>query len=320
MNTRNIISRVAALLVVLLAGACEKVDIPREELTGSYERVYMAAAARNPNEVVLKMADTVYHVTYGASVGGYSAPVQDIEIQFVVDSAKVQAYNETNNTSYSLLPASCYELEQAHAVIPAGAVATEPLSIRVNPASGMELFREYLLPVSVSADTKINASLQTAYYIIKASLDFADFPEYDRSGWSILGASSEEPAEGATNGGLAIHAIDGATSTFWHTKWDGGYAPPPHWLAIDMGQTQTLHGLAFTGRQSSNNGKPHTVEVETSGNGTDWAPAGTLTLANSNAQQKFFLTAFPQCRYIRITVSANYGNVEYTHLAELGAF
>src|SRR5690606_36448424 len=157
MNTKNIISRVAAVLAVMLAGACEKVDIPREELTGSFERVYMAAAARNPNEVVLKMADTTYQVTYGASVGGYSAPAQDIAVQFVVDSAKVQSYNETNHTSYSLLPASCYELEQERAVIPAGAVATKPLSIRVNPASGMELFREYILPISVSpvsADTK----------------------------------------------------------------------------------------------------------------------------------------------------------------------
>lgn len=322
MNTKNIISPLVLSLAAVLFAACEKIAIPRDELTDSYDNVYLAAAARNPNEVTLKMADSTYEITYGASFGGYGYPAEDINVEFMEDAAKAAAFNQANNTSYPLLPASCYAFGELNAVIPKGSVSTRPLAVKVNPDKGMELFKEYLLAISIknAGDAKMETSLQTAYYIVKASLDFTDFPDYDRSSWTVAGVSSEEPGEGETNGGLGIHTIDGNTTTFWHTKWDGGYATPPHWIAIDMGETKTIHGLSFTGRQSTNNGKPNLVQVEVSDNGTDWTDAGTLTLANTNAQQKFFVPSFPQGRYFRITVVTNFGNVEYTHLAELGAF
>lgn len=305
--------------------SCEKVDIPREEQTDSYDQVYMSAAVRNPNIVSLKMMDSAYSITYGGSYGGVGTPGQDIDIQFKVDEEKVAQYNAANGTSYSMLPASCYSFTAENATLATGTLSTSPLAIKVNPAEGMELFKEYLLAISIVStknDFKVNPSLRTAYYIVKASLDFADFPEFDRSGWSILAYSSQEPEEGETNGGLALHTIDGKLTTFWHTQWSPSNAAPPHWLAVDLGSSQIIHGLAFTGRQSTKSGKPNQVDVAVSTDGASWTAAGTLTLENINAQQKFFLpvTQFPEARYIRITVVSNYGNQGFTHLAELGAF
>ncbi|MDR6339311.1 hypothetical protein HNQ91_002362 [Filimonas zeae] len=314
---------ILCMAALLLLSACEKIAIPNDELTPGYNKVYSAAAARNPNRVTIKMADTVYKLTYGASYGGYATPAADIQVQFAVDKEKAQAFNVANNTQYELLPEGCYQMGQLSSVIPQGGVSTSPLAISINPTKGMELFKEYIVAVTITAvkgEVAINESLQTAYYVVKASLDFSDFPEFDRSGWKVSGVSSEEPAEGEANGGLGLHTIDGKASTFWHTKWDGGFGTPPHWLAVDMGEVKTIHGLNFTGRQSTNNGKPNIVEVAVSDNGTTWTPAGMLTLANTNARQQFFVPSFPQARYFRITVAANYGNVEYTHLAELGAF
>lgn len=317
-----------SLCFILLASwisGCEKIAIPKEELTNESSSIYMAAAARNMNTPVLRMADTTYRIIYGASYGGFQSLTQDVNVEFVDDVTKVNVYNEQNGTSYAPLPASCYQLESLSAVIPQGQVSTKPLAVSINPTKGMELFKDYLLAISIkqtdkNLPVKVNSALQTAYYIVRASLDFSDFPEYDRSKWTIAGVSSEEPAEGSTNGGLAVHAIDGKTSTFWHTKWDGGFANPPHWIAIDMGEKKVIHGLVFTGRQSTNNGKPNVVLLEVSNDNINWAGVGTLSLQNINTTQKFFVTSFPEGRYFRITVQSNFGNVQYTHLAELGAF
>lgn len=310
------------VMAISLLTGCEKIEIPKEDQKTSSSQVYMSAAARNMNAPVLRMADTTYTITYGASYGGVEKPTQDISVTFIDDADKVTAYNELYGTSYPLLPAGCYQLEALNAVIPSGGVATVPLSIKINPSKGMQLFRDYLLAVSikqVSNNIKVNTSLQTAYYIVRASLNFSDFTDYDRSKW-LIGVSSEEPAEGATNGGLGIHTIDGKTATFWHTKWNGGYATPPHWISVDMGETKVIHGLVMTGRQSTNNGKPNVIKLEMSSDNITWTNAGTFTLQNVNAAQRFFVTSFPEGRYFKITVQSNFGNVQYTHLAELGAF
>ncbi len=314
------------LAAILATGAgisgCKKVAIPREELTDSFNRIYIAAAARNPNITTLKMVDSTYTITYGATFGGYGTAPEDIELQFTVDQQRAEAYNKNNGTSYPLLPASAYQLKQSTAVLTKGTLSTAPLVLAINPTKGLDLFKEYIIAVTVTptkSQVPVSESLRTAYFIVKGSLDFADFPEFDRSNWSILGVSSEEPEE-KSNGGLGIHAIDNNAATFWHTKWNGGYPPPPHWIAVDMGSSKMLRGLSFTGRQSTNNGKPNVVLVEVSTNATDWLALGTLQLQNNNTTQKFFLPSFQQARYVRIMVLSNYGNTEFTHLAELKAF
>ncbi|KAA8479177.1 F5/8 type C domain-containing protein [Arcticibacter tournemirensis] len=323
MNTKIIIKYLFIALAIVTSSGCEQIDIPKEDLTPGYDRIYMAAAARNPNAVKIKMADSVYHITYGASFGGYGKANQDIEVTFEIDPSKADLFNVKNGTSYPLLPQDSYEFSQTSALIKKGTISTEPLNVKVNPFEKLELFKQYILPItikSVSSGIALNESLTTAYYLVQPSLDFADFPDFNRSKWSVVDVSTEEPAEGEVNGGLGIHIIDNKTSTFWHSKWDGGEAPLPHWFIVDMGESHLLRGLSFIGRQSSNNGKPASVKVETSIDRTSWKEAGVLNLQNTNSQQKFFLSSFNESRYIRITILSTHGNTRYSHLAELGAF
>lgn len=119
--------------------------------------------------------------------------------------------------------------------------------------------------------------------MVQASLDFNDFPEYDRTAWSIFDFDTEEPAEGDANKGTAVAVLDGENTTFWSTQLTGGEAPMPHWLAVDMGSSQTVHGLSFVGRQSDNNGKPKDVFVFVSEDGVNWEEAGALVLSKSNS-------------------------------------
>jgi beta-galactosidase len=64
-----------------------------------------------------------------------------------------------------------------------------------------------------------------------------------RAAWNVLWVSSEE-----TNylPGHAENAIDGQTSTFWHSET--GDPKPPHRLIVDLGETRTLGGIRYLPR------------------------------------------------------------------------
>lgn len=309
-------------LASVLFSCQEKTEIPGGD-PHDFNRIYMAEAARNPNVVTLMMADSVQNIVYGANFGGYGYPTRDIKVQFHVNEALVDSFNLANGTSYPVLPSNSYSISKASAVITTGAISTGPLQIRVNPSISLSSFKSYLLPVSIEVSGQeypVNASLKTTYFVVQPILNFTDFPDYYRSDWSIQGVSTEEPAEGPDNGGLGISAIDNNLKSFWHTKWAGGYGTPPHWLAIDMGETHPIHGISLVGRQSNNPGKPKDIVISGSLNGVDWEELDTKQLENTNQEQRFFVGKMPESRYIKITVLSTYGNVPFTHLAEVNVF
>ena len=75
-------------------------------------------------------------------------------------------------------------------------------------------------------------------------------------------ASSEETAgENAP----ASNAVDGNPRTFWHSKWSGAAAQPPHWIDVALPKAQEVSGLTYMPRSDSKNGalKAYRVEVKT---------------------------------------------------------
>ncbi|MPQ43868.1 discoidin domain-containing protein [Clostridium tarantellae] len=69
--------------------------------------------------------------------------------------------------------------------------------------------------------------------------------------WKVIDSSSEET--NLENGG-AQNAIDGDSSTIWHTKYGGGVDPYPHYITIDLGEEKNLEGFSYLPRQVGNNG------------------------------------------------------------------
>jgi hypothetical protein len=53
---------------------------------------------------------------------------------------------------------------------------------------------------------------------------------FDRSDWKVLQVSDETASDG---GGMHM-LLDDNLGTYWHSQWDGGNAPLPHWAIIDM--------------------------------------------------------------------------------------
>jgi len=317
------------LLTTLFYTGCQKakVDLPDQPLS-DFEKIYMPQAVNNPLKLTLIISDTPQSIVYGANYGGQDYPGQDIQIGFSVNQALADSFNIANNTQYKALPANSYSFTQASAVIQKGTLGTEPLEIKINTSgqNAIDVLTDYLLPVSITeaklpaGTIKVNEDLRTTYYVVKAQPNLADYPDYNRSLWSVAGFSSEEPAEAQWgNGGQALHTFDDNTGTFWHSQWQNGLPGPPHYIAINMGETKTLHGLWFIARQNEQEGKPKDVQVQVSMDGTNWTDAGNFTLENNKTKQKQFLSGFKTAKYFKVIFTSTYDAV-YCHLAELGAF
>jgi beta-galactosidase len=68
----------------------------------------------------------------------------------------------------------------------------------------------------------------------------------DQNGWIVAYVDSEERER---EDGSAENAIDGQTTSFWHTQWGSASPPYPHRLVLDFGQSLTVAGIRYTPRQ-----------------------------------------------------------------------
>ena len=92
----------------------------------------------------------------------------------------------------------------------------------LKPGTGFR-FSSSFIPEALSIDT--------------FSTDWEEYGEnfpliykYDRSAWSVLEVSDET----ASDGGGKNTLIDDNLGSYWHSQWEGGEAPLPHWAIIDM--------------------------------------------------------------------------------------
>ena len=306
--------------------ACEKINIPRDSESKLYHKVYLPAAV-DLNRMELIHKDSNYRLTIGASyAGGLEKAPSEIPLEFKINLDSVTAYNQAYGTNYKALPISSIFYSDLKGVIPAGGVSSALKVIMINPTKGMDLFEDYLLPISIKADLPdgitINPKLSTAYYVIKSKLNLADFPDFNRGKWKIVGISSEELTGEGPNNGRGVFMLDNDYGTFWHTKWSGGEALGPHWVDIDMGETKTIHGLSVVGRSDGGRGRPEHVKLEVkNGTSDDWTLVeSNIPLQNSRDSQRLFFKKPVEARYFRFTVLKTYDNTTFTFLAELNVF
>jgi hypothetical protein len=95
-----------------------------------------------------------------------------------------------------------------------------------------------------------------------------------RANWVVTADSEETDDEMAP----ATNAIDGDTTTFWHTDWEPAPdnvndAPLPHSLTVDMATARPITGFSYLPRQDRTNGRIGNWEFYVSKDGTTWGTA-----------------------------------------------
>ena len=237
----------------------------------------------------------------------------DAIIYLCADPEKVVDYNLLHNTDYDCLPEGCFTVSESVKML-AGESESEPAVITVNAKGNIEAFREYLLPVSIVGAEGIDRShcCQTVYFLYRGSLDASSMTLLDRSAWTVLEASSEEPREGDWgHSGLKEACIDGDINTFWGSDWATSHPQPPHWIVVDLGKETHIQGVAVQGREEGYD-SPKTMSLEVSDNGTDWTMAGEFKDIPAAGQYRSFIPEAADGRYVKLTITSVNGGPHVT--------
>ena len=131
--------------------------------------------------------------------------------------------------------------------------------------------------------------------------------------WTIVAANSFEPGEGDP-----IHAIDGNPDTFWHSRWSGEPAQPPHHLIIDFGQPLNVAAIIYTARKDMENGHVRDYEIYLSDNPSDWGTPAAKGRIRRNAEEETIRLSQPvKARYLKFVALSEQSGQPYATVAEL---
>ncbi|MGL5244238.1 MAG: discoidin domain-containing protein [Sarcina sp.] len=134
--------------------------------------------------------------------------------------------------------------------------------------------------------------------------------------WKVIDSSSQEIS--SENGG-AQNAIDGDSSTIWHTKYGGGEDPYPHYITIDLGEEKNLEGFSYLPRQSGNNGDIKDYEFYVSNDRENFGePVSTGTFSYDGKKEiRVNFDAPTTGRYIKLVGINSVNGANFAACAEL---
>ncbi len=133
------------------------------------------------------------------------------------------------------------------------------------------------------AESEINGKVYTSM----AELNLLDVDEMPvaRDAWEITYYDSEELVG---ENGAAANAIDGDSSTIWHTEWYANAPPHPHEIRVDLGETVRAIGLKYLPRQYGVNGTVAAVKIYGSDDGVAWNLLVSKTLAADTSEKTIY--------------------------------
>jgi alpha-L-fucosidase len=175
---------------------------------------------------------------------------------------------------------------------------------------------EYTSPIALPLSGKVQAAclLPNGRLGIAASRTFAGLAP---TGWKVISVDSQETNQADA---AATRAIDGNSSTFWHTRWNADLTLPHH-LTIDMGASHRIGGFTYLPRQDdSPNGTVERYRFETSENGTNWMTniaSGTFANIRNNPSLQEATFAPVNTRFFRFTALQEINRNGWTSAAEI---
>jgi hypothetical protein len=153
----------------------------------------------------------------------------------------------------------------------------------------------------------------TETVLVKRSLWTAS----ERSDWKITASSAHSLSDGG-NGGPAYLAIDGKSSTYWHSVWESSVLPGAT-LDIDFGKLQTVTSIILQQRTVVNRQiKDFRLYFKTR-DSDNWVLSRSATLTEVFTPQEISLPAKRTAQFMRIEILSKHDNTTTNVcLAEVG--
>jgi beta-galactosidase len=131
--------------------------------------------------------------------------------------------------------------------------------------------------------------------------------------WAIVASSSFEPGEGEP-----AHAFDGDPDTFWHSRWSGDAAQPPHYLVIDFTRQLNVATITYTARKENHNGNVRDYEIYLSDNAQEWGSPAAKGRFRKNAEEETIRLPQPvKARYLKFVALSEQSGQPFATVAEL---
>lgn len=312
----------ACCFLVIALGCNKEVLI---ENRNSYKKLYIPQAVKGVASVSFENLEAAPDtIVYGAAVGGFDLPAADVPVKFEVLQPAVDAYNEANGTSYTLLPQQSYQAG-LETVIPKGKANSGLASVIISPAA-LEIEKEYLLPITLLPGNNApaaNTALQTYFIKVKVQPKKIEYINLERTGWEVVGFSDEEPEAGYQG---AAYVLDNNPYTWWNTKYKTGVVPFPHYIVIDMKTSKELYGIYFQNRDFGGwDGYRATgVTIYVSNDNVNWVEHETFTEiplpegVRLNAQAPLIFSKKVTTRYLKFEALSNNGGESIICITEIG--
>lgn len=181
------------------------------------------------------------------------------------------------------------------------------------PTGDSFVYRTAYLPEATAIDT-----FYTDWSSPIAIQPKSEFLGFDRSLWKAIAVSDET----ASDGGGKDAVIDGDRNTFWHSMWDNGNAPLPHWVIIDMNETYDIEDIHTFRRQNSSDTKAGYYEIcsdyDIDSNTGNWQRVGSVLFSTtaSISDHKLNLETPSSGRFLKLTLTESNRN-PFTNIAEI---
>ena len=143
--------------------------------------------------------------------------------------------------------------------------------------------------LSVSA---IDTDVDFGYIGVDPSYDGYDLPLDNATATAGSSQSGQGPEK----------ALDGDTSTLWHSQWSAGHNRADHWFVIDYGKEYMMDGLRYLPRQTGGtNGIITEYKIEVSTDGVTYTEAATGEWDSSTSWKTADFEPV-KARYMKLTV------------------
>lgn len=121
----------------------------------------------------------------------------------------------------------------------------------------------------------------------------------DRTNYTV-----NKSSETKSDGGGCYMILNDDYGKYWHSQWDGGNAPLPHWLLVKLDQKQTISRIDIARRKSDGKVSTDTkhVVIEASADNVTYFKLGSIDFGKTNDLERsiqFYPTAV---RFIKITI------------------
>lgn len=132
-------------------------------------------------------------------------------------------------------------------------------------------------------------------------------------------AGSEEIANASSTEGPARYAIDGNSSTYWHSLWAGD-SMSNLWISVDLGAVYDVSRLQYLPRPGAGNGTITSYEVFVSTDGENWYKAAVGDWERDTTWKNADIISEVPARYVKLAAvhtHADSGKDRFASAAEI---